>query len=272
MSKDQFLKITSFTALLIGAAIVLFPLIIIFFTSITSSSTNTTFQFNLSNFTWENYQEAWQQSNFLVAYVNSIIISITVTGIQILTSALAGYALSRLKFFGKKTILLAVITTLVIPFQLLVIPIFIILKFSSLINTYWSLILPTAANGFGIFLMRQYFTNIPIELEEAAMLDGANRWQVLINIMLPLSRPGLITLFIFTFIAEWNDLFKPLVFTTRPELTTVQLALASFQEEFTSNWPLMMAAVVISTIPVIALFLYGQRQLIQGLSSTGIKS
>ena len=208
----------------------------------------------------------------MLAFANSAIVSTTVTGLQIFTSAFAGYALARLDFSGKKLVLLLVITTLIIPFQLLVVPIFIILKWGSLINTYWSLILPTAANGFGIFLMRQYFANIPIELEEAAILDGANRWQVLVDIMLPLSRPGLITLFIFTFIAEWNDLFKPLVFTTRPELTTVQLVLAGFQEEFTNNWPLMMAAVVISTIPVIALFLYGQRHLIQGLSSTGIKS
>ncbi len=208
----------------------------------------------------------------MLAFANSAIVSTTVTGLQIFTSAFAGYALARLDFSGKKLVLLLVITTLIIPFQLLVVPIFIILKWGSLINTYWSLILPTAANGFGIFLMRQYFANIPIELEEAAILDGANRWQVLVDIMLPLSRPGLITLFIFTFIAEWNDLFKPLVFTTRPELTTVQLVLAGFQEEFTNNWPLMMAAVVISTIPVIALFLYGQRYLIQGLSSTGIKS
>ncbi len=165
-----------------------------------------------------------------------------------------------------------VLTTLVIPFQLLVIPIFVILKWGHLINTYWALILPTAANGFGIFLMRQYFVTIPQELEEAATLDGATRWQILTNIMLPLSRPALVTLFLFTFIAEWNDLFKPLVFTTRPELRTVQLALAAFQEEFTSNWHLMMAAVVIASIPVVVLFLIGQRQFIQGISTTGIKN
>ena len=147
-----------------------------------------------------------------------------------------------------------------------------ILKWGHLINTYWALILPTAANGFSIFLMRQYFISIPQELEEAATLDGANRWQILTHIMLPLSRPALITVFLFTFIAEWNDLFKPLVFTSRPELNTVQLALAGFQEEFTSNWSLMMAAVVIASIPVVVLFLIGQRQFIQGISNTGIKS
>ncbi|MEO0825978.1 MAG: carbohydrate ABC transporter permease, partial [Cyanobacteria bacterium J06642_9] len=130
---------------------------------------------------------------------------------------------------------------------------------------------PTAANGFGIFLMRQYFQTLPVELEEAAALDGANRLQILWQVLLPLARPALVTLFLFTFIGEWNDLFKPLVFTTRPELQTVQLALAAFQEQFTNDWPLLMAAVVIATIPVVGLFLVGQRQFIQGIATTGVK-
>jgi len=167
---------------------------------------------------------------------------------------------------------LLILATLVIPFQILVIPIFLVLRWGHLINTYWALILPTAVNGFSIFLMRQYFTTIPIELEEAGALDGANRWQILTQIMLPLARPALVTVFLFTFIGEWNDLFKPLVFTTRPELTTVQLALAQFQEQFTSNWSLLMAAVIIATVPVVILFLIGQRQFIQGISTTGIKN
>jgi multiple sugar transport system permease protein len=195
-----------------------------------------------------------------------------VTGFQIITSALAGYALARLNFRGRPAILLIVLATLVIPFQILVVPIFLVLKWGHLVNTYAALILPTAANGFGIFLLRQYFLTVPVELEEAAALDGANRWQILWRVMLPLSRPALVTLFLFTFIAEWNDLFKPLVFTTRPELRTVQLALAEFQEQFTNNWALLMAAVVIATVPVVLLFLAGQRQFIQGIATTGIKN
>jgi multiple sugar transport system permease protein len=141
-----------------------------------------------------------------------------------------------------------------------------------MINTYWALILPTAANSFGIFLFRQYFQKIPLELEEAAAIDGANRLQILWWVMLPLARPALVTLFIFTFIGEWNDLFKPLVFTTKPELRTVQLALADFQEQFSNNWSLMMAAVIIATIPVVLLFLVGQRQFVRGIATTGIKN
>jgi multiple sugar transport system permease protein len=258
--------------LIIVAIIILLPLGVMLLTSFAPTTATTGAAISIDSITAANYQEAWQRGSFLLAFTNSTIVALGVTALQIITSALAGYALARLNFRGREAILLLVIATLVIPFQLLVIPIFVVLKWGSLINTYWGLILPTAANGFGIFLMRQYFASIPIELEEAAMLDGANRWQILKNIMLPLSRPGLITLFLFTFIAEWNDLFKPLVFTTRPELKTVQLALAEFQEEFTNNWGLMMAAVVISTIPVIILFLIGQRQFIQGIGSTGIKN
>ncbi len=258
--------------LVLGAILVLLPIGMIVITSFASNNASIGEVISLKAFTWENYQEAWARGKFLLAFLNSTIIALSVTGLQLISSALAGYALARLKFRGKEAILLLILTTLVIPFQLLVIPIFVILKWGHLINTYWALILPTAANGFSIFLMRQYFISIPQELEEAATLDGANRWQILTHIMLPLSRPALITVFLFTFIAEWNDLFKPLVFTSRPELNTVQLALAGFQEEFTSNWSLMMAAVVIASIPVVVLFLIGQRQFIQGISNTGIKS
>ena len=249
--------------LILGAIAILYPLLVVLQASLTTAD---------GQFTLSNYQQAWQQGGFLLAFTNSTIVALSVTALQIFTSALAGYALARLKFKGKQTILLLILATLVIPFQLLVIPIFVVLKWAHLINSYWSLILPTAANGFGIFLMRQYFASIPIELEEAAALDGANRWQILTQIMLPLARPAIVTLFLFTFIGEWNDLFKPLVFTTRPELKTVQLALAEFQEQFTSDWSLLMAAVIIATVPVLALFLIGQKQFIQGIGSTGIKN
>ena len=265
-------KTITLLLLIVGAGLVLLPLGVVLVTSFAPASAPLDSVFALDSFTGENYREAWHRGNFLLAFANSTLVAFSVTAIQIITSALAGYALARMKFPGREAILLLIIATLVIPFQLLVIPIFVVLKWGHLINSYWALILPTAANGFGIFLMRQYFTTIPIELEEAATLDGANRWQILTGIMLPLARPALITLFIFTFVAEWNDLFKPLVFTTRPELQTVQLALAEFQEEFTNNWPLMMAGVVIATIPVILVFLAGQRQFIQGIGSTGLKN
>ncbi|BAZ17699.1 sugar ABC transporter permease [Calothrix sp. NIES-4071] len=264
-------SIFGYCVLLLLALIVLLPLIIVFITSFApggSTPGNTLKQ----SWSFVYYSDAWQRGKFLLAFWNSTLVALSVTAFQIITSALAGYALARLKFRGKQALLLIVLATLVIPFQLLVIPIFLVLKWGNLINTYLALILPTAVNGFGIFLLRQFFLTIPVELEEAAALDGANRLQILWQVMLPLARPALVTLFLFTFIGEWNDLFKPLVFTTRPELRTVQLALAEFQEQFTNNWSLMMAAVTIATVPVMVLFLIGQRQFIRGIAATGIKN
>ncbi|MBE9177678.1 carbohydrate ABC transporter permease [Oculatella sp. LEGE 06141] len=258
--------------LLVGAIVVLLPLGVVVYASLTPTGTVPGVGVSQEALTWSNYQDAWNRGNFLLAFANSTLVALSVTAFQVVTSALAGYALARFRFWGRQTILLIVLATLVIPFQLLVVPVFLVLKWGHLINTYGALILPTAANGFGIFLLRQYFQTIPVELEEAAAIDGATRWQILWRVMLPLARPALVTLFLFTFIGEWNDLFKPLVFTTRPELRTVQLALAEFQEQFTNNWSLLMAAVVIATVPVVMLFLLGQRQFIRGIAATGIKN
>jgi multiple sugar transport system permease protein len=258
--------------LLVGAGVVLAPLLVVFLTSLTPPGSVSGINLAQSEWTWANYQEAWRRGNFLLAFANSTLVALAVTAFQIFTSALAGYALARLQFWGRRAVLLIVLATLVLPFQILVVPIFLVLRWGNLINTYGALILPTAANGFGIFLLRQYFQTIPVELEEAAALDGANRLQILWRVILPLARPALVTLFLFTFIGEWNDLFKPLVFTTRPELRTVQLALAEFQEQFTNEWALLMAAVVIATVPVVVLFLIGQRQFIRGIAATGIKN
>lgn len=256
--------------LLVGVAIVLWPLGIVVTTSLHPPGAIVGSE-AAQRWTWESYQAAWQQGNFPLAFANSTLVALSVTGLQILTSALAGYALARFQLRGQRLLLVVIVASLIIPFQLLVVPIFLVLKWGHLLNTYGALILPTAANGYGIFLMRQYFLTIPVELEEAAALDGATPWQVLWQVMLPLARPALITLFLFTFIGEWNDLFKPLVFTTRPELRTVQLTLMSFQDQFSNDWPLLMAAVVIATVPVMMLFLVGQRQFIEGIATTGVK-
>lgn len=258
--------------LLIGAALVLLPLAIVLLAAFAPPESLPTLPTGKIGWTWENYRAVWQQGDFLRAFANSTLVALSVTLAQSITSALAGYGLARFQFRGRSLMLVLILATLVIPFQILVIPVFLILKWGHLINTYGALILPTAVNGFGIVLLKQYFETIPIELEEAAALDGATRLQILWHVILPLARPAIVTLFLFSFIGEWNDLFKPLVFTTRPELQTVQLALAAFQEQFTDRWSLLMAAVVLVTLPVGLLFLVCQRQFIRGIAATGIKA
>lgn len=265
------LRMRIFLLLSLGAAIVLAPLALVLITSFTTAETVATGWHWPQTWTLANYRSAWSQGHFWRAFGNSTLVALGVTAAQIVTSALAGYALARLQFPGRQAVLLFLIATLVVPFQLLVIPIFLVLKWGHLLNTYGALILPTAANGFGILLMRQHFLTLPPELEAAAALDGANRWQILWRVLLPLCRPALGTLFLFTFVGEWNDLFKPLVFTTRPELRTVQLTLTEFQEQYTNNWPLLMAAIAIATVPVALLFAIGQKQLMRAIASNGIK-
>lgn len=273
MVKDsRFISLILNLGLGLIAIALLFPLIFVLITSFAPATFKPTEGLFPQTWTFDNYVRAWQQGEFLLAFFNSTLVAIAVTALQIFTSALAGYALARLDFKGRNGVLLIILATLIIPFQLLVIPIFLVLKWGHLVNTYGALILPTAANGFGIFLIRQYIQTIPIQLEEAATLDGANRLQVLGRVILPLTKPALVTLFIFTFIGEWNDLFKPLIFTTRPELKTVQLVLSGFQEQFTADWSLLMAAVAISTIPIMILFAIAQKQLIRGVAATGIKN
>ncbi|MCS7032134.1 MAG: carbohydrate ABC transporter permease [Gloeomargarita sp. SKYG116] len=220
---------------------------------------------------WQNYVSAWQQAQLLPAFIVSAVVAVGVVITQGLTSVLAGYALARYQFTGKNLVLALVIASIVVPLPVLVIPVFLILKTGHLLNTIWALILPSSASGFSIFLLRQYFLTIPVELEAQAMIDGAKPWQILWEIILPLSRPALVTVGLLAFIGEWNDLFKPLVFTTRPELRTVQLALASLQEQFTSDWAVLMAAIVLATLPIVVLFLWGQRALLQGIATTGLK-
>ncbi|NJL02910.1 MAG: carbohydrate ABC transporter permease [Spirulinaceae cyanobacterium SM2_1_0] len=258
--------------LVLTAGLVLLPVAIAVWTSLQPPGAVLGLDEGDRALTLANYQQAWRQGQFWLAFANSTLVAIATCLGQLITSALAGYALARLRFRGRQALLVAVVTTLAIPFQVLVIPVFLVLKWGQLIDTYWALILPAAASSFGIFLMRQHFVSQPLALEEAACLDGANRLQVLWYIVLPLARPALATLFLFTFIGEWNDLFKPLIFTTRPELRTVQLALAQFQEQFTSNWPLLMAAVTMATLPMLLLFVLVQRQLTRGISTTGLKN
>jgi multiple sugar transport system permease protein len=251
-----------------GAIVVLLPLIIV--AGVSFYETGSTID-SPGRWTFGNYTQAWTQGRLGWAFLNSALVAIAVTLLQALTSAMAAYSLARLKFRGRQGLLLLFLATLAIPLQLLVVPIFMVLKWGHLIDTYGALILPTAVNGFGIFLLRQYFSTIPIELEEAAMLDGADRGQVLWKIIFPLAQPAIVALCLFSFVGEWNDVIKPLVFTTRPELQTVQLALTNFQEQFTNDWPLLMAGVTIATIPIIILFVAAQKQFVRGLATTGTK-
>lgn len=261
-----------FIFLTVISILFLFPLVWIFLTSLKSDlEVRTTINILPQKFLWRNYIDAWNSTNFTRQFINSLIMAFGVTFGQMFTASLAGYAFARLNFKGKNITFGLVLTTLIIPYQLLVLPIYIMFSKIGWIDTYMALIVPSLANAFGIFLFKQHFETIPISLEEAAKIDGATRWQTFWKIVLPLSKAPAVTLFLLTFIAEWNDLFKPLIFTTSENMRTVQLGLTTFQEQFSTNYTLLMAAVVFVTVPILIMFFIGQKQFIAGIASTGSK-
>ena len=262
-------SLLKYAACIVVAFIFVLPLLMMIATSLADPKQPNAFFAGGLHF--ENYREAWNATNFPRQFFNSLVMALGVTAGQIITSLMAGYAFARMRFFGQNLLLVVVLSTLIIPFQILVIPVFIILVKLSWINTYPALIVPSLANAFGIFLFTQFFKSIPYELGEAAYLDGASRWTVLWRIMVPLARPAIATLFLLTFIAEWNDLFKPLVFTSTRNMRTVQLGLTVFQEQFKVEYTLLMAAVVFVTIPSVLLFFVGQKQFIKGIATSGLK-
>lgn len=265
-------SIFRFSALMVLSGLFVLPFIWIVMTSLKSElEVRTALTLLPKSLHWENYIKAFQATNFGRQFLNSLIVAFAVTIGQILTSFLAGYVFARLDFALKKVLFLSLLATLIVPYQLLVLPIFILFARLGLIDTYWALIIPSLANAFGIFLFKQHFESIPRSLEESAQIDGASRRQVVWGILFPLSRTPAVTLFLLTFIFEWNDLFKPLVFTQSEAMRTVQLGLTTFQAQFKTDYTLLMAAVVFVTVPVMLLFFIGQRQFLQGIAATGSK-
>lgn len=221
---------------------------------------------------WENYQRAWEALPFGRAYLNSIYIAILVTLVQLLTCAMAAYGFARVRFWGRDVIFVLFLATLMVPFQVTLVPSFILFKQIGWVNTHLPLLVPPMlTNAFGVFLLRQFIMTLPLELEEAAVIDGANRAHLFGLITLPLIGPGLAALGIFTFLGTWNAFLGPLIFLNSSELFTVPILLNSFRGLYNTAWPLVMAASAISVIPVLVVYVTLQQYFIQGIALTGLK-
>jgi putative chitobiose transport system permease protein len=220
---------------------------------------------------WGNFAKAWDILPFGLYIFNTFFIAITTVLLNLLLCSLTGYALARMRFAGRQAILYTVLATTMIPFQVLLIPLFIVTLKLGLVDSYAGVILPVAVNAFGIFLLRQAFTTIPKDLEDAARIDGCGDWQIYARIMLPLIKPALATLAAFTFVAQWNDFLWPLVILKSREYYTLQLGLASLQGVFGVNWRYISAAAIISLAPTIIFFLFTQRFFTRGLTSGAVK-
>lgn len=203
--------------------------------------------------------------------LNSLIVSASAIASHLVLCSLAGYGFARLRFRGRTFGILAIIATIMIPIQLLMIPTYILFARLGLVDGLGAAIVPWLASAFGIFLMRQFFLSLPKELEESGMIDGANRWQVFFRIVLPLARPALATLAIFTLLGAWNDLVWPLIAINNEDAFTIQLGLANFQGTRRTQWSLLMACNVVATLPLIIFFLFAQKQFVATMSISGLR-
>lgn len=220
---------------------------------------------------WENYTEIWTKIPLALFIYNTSKLTIIVTLLQLLTSSFAAYAFAKLHFPYKNTLFLGYIATIAMPWQVYMVPQFLLMREFGLNNTHLALILLQAFTAFGVFLMRQFYMSIPNELCEAARIDGMNEYQIWAKIMLPLSKPALSTLTIFTFVTTWNDFLGPMIYLTKTELKTIQIGLRMFISQYSAEYGLIMAASVVALIPVLIVFLALQRFFVEGVASSGIK-
>lgn len=220
---------------------------------------------------WHNYVDIWKKIPLALFIYNTSKLTIIVTLLQLLTSSFAAYAFAKLNFPYKNTLFLGYIATIAMPWQVYMVPQFLLMREFGLNNTHLALICLQAFTAFGVFLMRQFYMSIPTELCEAARIDGMNEYQIWARIMLPLSKPALSTLTIFTFVTTWNDFLGPMIYLTKTELKTVQIGLRMFISQYSAEYGLIMAASVVALIPVLVVFLSLQRFFVEGIASTGLK-
>ena len=224
-----------------------------------------------SKITFSGYSRALTRQPFMMYGLNSVLVSVIITAAQVVTAVLAGYAFARLEFPGRDIVFMIYLSAMMIPAQATIIPSFILIRKLGLLNSYRGLTLPFLATPFGAFLMRQFFLSMPKSLEEAAIIDGCTRTQVLLKIVLPLTKPALATLGLFSFMTAWNDFMWPMIITTTADMRTLQVGLALMRTDLYPDWPMMMAASVMATLPIILAFLSAQKQFIQSLAFTGVK-
>ena len=220
---------------------------------------------------WKNYIDIWTKIPLLTFVKNSTKLTIIVTLLQLFTSSFAAYAFAKMDFKGKNLLFLGYIATIAVPWQAYMVPQFMMMRAWHLNNTHLAIICLQAFSAFGVFLMKQFYEGVPSELCEAARIDGLTEYGIWFRVMLPLSKPALSTLTIFTFVSTWNYFLGPLIYLTRDEVKTIQIGLRMFIRQYSAEYGLIMAASVIALIPVLIIFLALQKYFVQGVAATGIK-
>jgi len=267
-------KILIYAILIIMAAIMIVPFIWMLSAAIKSDRE----VFKMNPFVlipakpkWTNYATIWTKIPMPTFVKNTVVLTLVVTFLQLLTSSFAAYAFAKLEFKHRKTLFLAYIATIAMPWQVYMVPQFIMMRRMGLNDKLLAIICLQAFSAFGVFMMKQFYEGIPDDLCEAARIDGLSEYQIYLKIMLPLSKPALSTLTIFTFVNTWNDYLGPLIYLKSEAKKTIQLGLKMFISQYSSDYGLIMAGSVLSLIPLIIVFLFFQKYFVEGIASTGIK-
>ncbi|MBU3144354.1 carbohydrate ABC transporter permease [Clostridium sp. CF012] len=274
MRKGKNNKTLIHVILIFGVCVTVIPFIWMILTSLKTLGESTQIPPIIipSKLKWSNYSEVIATLPFMQFYWNTIISTIAKTVGQVMLCSMAAYAFARIEFPGKNFIFIIVLSVLMVPGQIFLLPQYLIMQKLGLLNSISALIIPGLFSAFGTFLLRQFFMSLPKELEEAAMLDGCNHFQIYWKIMMPLAKPGLTALAIFTALWSWNDLMWPLIVNTSPDKMPLSAGLASLQGLHTTNYPVLMAGSVLAIWPMIVLFIIFQKAFIQGIAMSGSKS
>ncbi len=222
-------------------------------------------------FRFENFETIWERVPLLSYFKNTAVVAIVVTFMQILTSSFAAYAFAKMRFRGRDLLFMCYIGTIAVPWQVYMVPQFIMMRSMDLYDTIWALVVLQSFSAFGVFLMRQFFLGIPNDLSEAARIDGLSEYGIWARIILPLSKPAIATLTIFTFVNTWNDYMGPMIYLTTDANKTIQVGLRRFIQSYSADYHLIMAASLCSLVPVAVVFLCLQKYFIEGIATTGIK-
>lgn len=280
MIKRIFEKIGIHAVLIFVSLLSIFPFIWLISTSLKGNAENIFAyppQIMPHDFTFQNYVGVWKRVNFIAYFMNSMIVAGATVFLNLLLSALAAYPLARMQFWGKKFAFFAVLATIMVPFQAIMLPVYLITLKLHMVDSvnnfmgYLGLVMPFAVSAFGIFLMRQAFLTIPKEMEEAAIVDGCNVFQVFFKVLLPMVKPSLAVLAIFTFIGSWGEFLWPSIVLTKEAMYTLPVGVNNLQGMFSSNWRFIAAGSILATIPIVIFFLAMQKYFISGENEGAVK-
>jgi multiple sugar transport system permease protein len=275
--RDRFLRWLAFGVLIVAAILWLIPLLWAVDTALKPENQTTTVPITwipeggLSGFTFESFWQVLTAGGLVRWYWNSALTSSIITAAVLLLTSLAAFGLSRVPFRGRTVVFWVIIAGLMVPPQILIVPLFMEMDALGFVDTYQGIILPQIASPLGVFIFKQFFDGIPPDLEEAAIVDGASRLRVYWQIWMPLSRPAIAAVGIFTFVLSWNNFIWPFVIVTNTDMMTIPVGLATVQSSYGLRYADIMASAVLGGLPLLIVFLFFQRQIVQGIASTGLK-